>query len=114
MEKSIYGVLWIRTRDRRMEALVNPLSFKSIFRVFLLEISIAVLFCASHRHLKEIDRSSVIVGGPAAAWAIALNLGANQYTGPAFSAKACFMVAGNINTNVNKGRRARPMSGLLI
>ena len=93
---------------------MNPLSFKSIFRVFLLEISIAVLFCASHRHLKEIDRSSVIVGGPAAAWAIALNLGANQYTGPAFSAKACFMVAGNINTNVNKGRRARPMSGLLI
>ena len=33
---------------------------------------------------------------------------------PAFSAEACFMVAGDIITSVNKGRRAGPMSGLLI
>ena len=67
-----------------------------------------------HRHLREIDRSSAIVGGPAAAWAMVLNPGANQYTGPAFSAKDCFMVADNITTSVNKGRRAGPMSSLLI
>ena len=54
-------------------------------------------------HLREIDCSSGIVGGQAIAWAMALNPGANQYTGPAFSAKACFMVAGNITTGVNKG-----------
>ena len=47
-------------------------------------------------------------------WAMALNLGANQYTGPTFSAKACFIVAGDITTSVNKGRRAGPMSGLLF
>ena len=46
--------------------------------------------------------------------AMALNLGTNQYTGPAFSAKACFMVAGNITTSVNKGRQAGPMTSLLI
>ena len=45
---------------------------------------------------------------------MALNMGANQYTGLAFSAKACFMVAGNIATTVSKGRQAGPMSGLLI
>ena len=55
-----------------------------------------------------------IVGGLAAAWAMALNPGANQYTGPTFSAKACFMMAGNKTTTVNKGRQAGPMSGLLI
>ena len=66
------------------------------------------------RHLREIDCSLAIVGRLATALAMALNLGANQYTGPAFSAKACFMVVGNITTSVNKGRRARPMSGLLI
>ena len=67
-----------------------------------------------HRHLREIDCSSPIVGMPAAAWATALNLRANQYTGPKFSTKACFMVAGDITTSVNKGRRAGPMSDLLI
>ena len=42
-----------------------------------------------------------MVGWPAAGWAMALNLGANQYTGPAFSAKACFMVAGMlVSTNI--------------
>ena len=29
----------------------------------------------THRHLREIDRSSAIVGGPAAAWAMALKPG---------------------------------------
>ena len=29
----------------------------------------------THRHLREIDRSSALVGGPAAAWAMALNPG---------------------------------------
>ena len=49
-----------------------------------------------HLHLREIDRSSLIPG-------------ANQCIGQAFSAKACLMVAGNITTSVNKGRRARPL-----
>ena len=71
-------------------------------------------YWSSHRHLREIDHSSAIVGGPAAAWAVALNLGANQYTGPTFSSKACYMVAGKITTSVNKGRQAGPMSSLLI
>ena len=33
-----------------------------------------------------------------------LNAGANQYSGPTYSAKACFMAVGNITTTVNKGR----------
>ena len=66
-----------------------------------------------HRHLREIDRSSSIVGGPNAAWAMALNTGANQFTDPTFSAKACFIVAGDLTTIVNKGKRAGPMSGLI-
>ena len=48
---------------------------------------------------------------------MALNLGANQYTGPACGTKKCFIAAaaaGNITTTVNKGRRARPMSSLLL
>ena len=36
--------------------------------------------------------------------AMALNPWSNQYTGPGFRAKACFMVAGDITTSVNKGR----------
>ena len=32
--------------------------------------------------------------------------GRNQYTGPAYSTKACFMAVGNIITIVNKDRRA--------
>ena len=40
-----------------------------------------------------------------------LNLWANQNTGPAYSAKVCFMEAGNITTYV---RHARSMSGLII
>ena len=68
----------------------------------------------THRPLREIDCSSAIVGRPAAAWAMVLNPGVNQYTGPIFSAKSCFVVAGNITTCVNKGRQAEPMSGLLI
>ena len=55
-----------------------------------------------------------LVGGSVAVGAMALNLGANQYTGPAFSAKACFMVAGDITNTVNKGNWAGPMSSLLI
>ena len=46
-----------------------------------------------------------------------LNPGANQYTGPACGAKKCFIVAavaGDITTTVNKGRRAGPMSSLLL
>ena len=64
-----------------------------------------------HRHLRLIDRSLAIVARQDAIQAMALNPGANQYTGPAFSAKACFMVAGDITTSVKKGG---PMSGLLI
>ena len=67
-----------------------------------------------HRHLREIDCSSAIVGGPVSPWAMALNMGVNQCTGPAFSTKACFMVAGDITTSVNKGRQAGPTSCLLI
>ena len=66
-----------------------------------------------HRNLREIDCSSAIVGGPAAG----AESGANQYTGPACGAKKCFIaaaVAGNITTTVNKGRRVRPMSLLLL
>ena len=40
--------------------------------------------------------------GPAAIQAMALNPGAYQYTGHAFSSKACFMVAGDLTTNVNE------------
>ena len=47
-----------------------------------------------------------------------LHVGANQYTGPAYSIKACFMAVGNITTTVNKGRQAGrqagPMSGLFL
>ena len=46
--------------------------------------------------------------------AMALHAGANQYTGPAYSAKACFMVVCNITTTVNKGRRAGSLSSLCI
>ena len=45
-----------------------------------------------------------------AGWPLALNPGANQYTGPA---KKCFIAAaaaGDITTIVNKGRWAGPMS----
>ena len=66
-----------------------------------------------HRHLREIDCSSAIVGGPAAG----AESGANQYTGPACGAKKCFIVAaaaGDITTTINKGRRAGPMSSLLL
>ena len=59
-----------------------------------------------HRHLREIYCSLAIVGGLAAAWPIALNPRAKQYTYPTFSAKACFMVAVDITTSVNKGRQA--------
>ena len=43
-----------------------------------------------------------------------LNPGANQYTCPAYSAKVCFMAAGDITTSVYKGRQARAMGGLLL
>ena len=48
---------------------------------------------------------------------LALYPGANQYTGPACGAKKCFIVAaaaGDITTTINKGRRAGPMSSLLL
>ena len=48
---------------------------------------------------------------------LALNPGANQYTGPACGAKKCFIAAaaaGNITTTVNKGRHAGPISSLLL
>ena len=54
-----------------------------------------------------------IVGKPAAVWPMALNPGANQYTGPAFSAKACFLVAVNTTTSVSKGREANEWSTYL-
>ena len=43
-----------------------------------------------HRHIREIDCSLAVVGGPAAAWEMAPNPGANHYTGPKFSAKSMF------------------------
>ena len=46
-----------------------------------------------------------------------LNQGANQYTGPSCGTKKCFIAAaaaGDITSTVNKGRRAGPMSSLLI
>ena len=56
------------------------------------------------------------VGGPGAIWAMALNPGANQYTGPAYSGKACFMVSGDITTTNNKGQvgRANEWSSYLV
>ena len=48
---------------------------------------------------------------------MALNPGTNQYSGPACGAKKCFIEAGeagDITTTVNKGRRAGPMSSLLL
>ena len=44
-------------------------------------------------------------------------MGANQYTGPACGAKKCLIAAaaaGDITISVNKGRRAGPMSSLLL
>ena len=35
-----------------------------------------------------------------------LTQGANQYIGPSYSVKACYVVAGDITTSVNKGRQA--------
>ena len=70
-----------------------------------------------HRHLREINCSSAVVGGPATGAMLALNRGANQYTGPACGAQKCFIVAaaaGDITTTVNKGRQAGPMSSLLL
>ena len=52
-----------------------------------------------------------------AGWLLALNLGANQYTGPACGAKKSFIgaaAAGDITATVNKGRQAGPISSLLI
>ena len=63
-----------------------------------------------HRHLREIDCSSAVVGGPAAG----AESGGNQYTGPTCGAKKCFIAVaaiGNITTTVNKGR---PMCSLLL
>ena len=69
----------------------------------------------NHRHPREIDRSSAIVVGLAAAQASPGNgteSGGISIHWPAFSAKTCFLLAGDITTSVNKGRQARPMSGL--
>ena len=55
-----------------------------------------------------------IVGGPAAG---SESGGINQYTGPTYSTKKCFIAAaadGDITTTVNKGRRDGPMSSLLL
>ena len=66
-----------------------------------------------HRHLRKIDcRWPQLAGQP-----LVLNLGANQRTGPAYSAKKCFIAAaavGNITTTVNKSRQAGLMSSILI
>ena len=48
---------------------------------------------------------------------LALDPGANQYSGPTYGAKKCFIVAavaGDITTTVNKGRQAGPVSSLLF
>ena len=45
---------------------------------------------------------------------LALYLGANPYTGPACGANKCFIAAGYITTTINQGRRAGPMSSLLL
>ena len=50
-------------------------------------------------------------------WPLALNVGVNQYTCPACGTKKCFIaaaVAGDITTNVIKGRQPRPMSSLIL
>ena len=67
-----------------------------VFHTFL---SFDLLLCSIHRHLRETDRSLAIVGSPTFDSAMALNPGANQCTSPAFSAKACFMVAGDITSH---------------
>ena len=46
-----------------------------------------------------------IVDRPATGYSHGAESRANQYTGPACSAKVCFMVVGNITTVVNKGRQ---------
>ena len=66
------------------------------------------------RHLRGRDFSLAVFGELAAWKAMALNLGANQYTGLTYSAKVCFMAVGNITTTVNKGRQAGRMSGLFL
>ena len=48
-----------------------------------------------------------VVGGPAAIRAMALNPGANHYTGPAYRAKACFMADGEITTGINTTKAGR-------
>ena len=66
-----------------------------------------------HRHLREKDSSLAIVGGPAAG----AESGVNQYTGPSCGTQKCFIAdaaAGDITTTVNKGKRAGPMSSLLL
>ena len=48
---------------------------------------------------------------------LALNPGANQYTGPTCGTKKCFILAakaGDITNTVNKGRKAGTMSSLLL
>ena len=63
--------------------------------------------------MEYLECSSAIVGGLATG-AVS---GANQYTGPAHGTKKCFIAAaaaGDITTTVNKGRRAGPMSSLLL
>ena len=66
-----------------------------------------------HTHL----RNRLLIGCSWQVRRFALNLGANQYTYTAYSAKVCFMVAmasGNITASVNKGRLAGTMSSLLL
>ena len=80
----------------------------------LLDAKMSLTLTLSHRHLREID---LLIGR---SWWAGCNMsngtesGGKRYTGPAYITKACFKVAGDITTAVNKGRRARPMSGLLL
>ena len=63
--------------------------------------------CQYLRHLEEIDCSVAIVGRPAAIYKILgfMGGGANQCTGPTYSAKVCFIVAWDKTTALNKVNR---------
>ena len=62
-----------------------------------------------HRHLREIDCSSALVGGPAAG---AVSGGQINTLVPHVAPKVA--AAADITTTVNKGRQAGPMSSLLL
>ena len=77
-----------------------------------MEVRCSHFISRRHRHQRELD--FLLASGRPLHTTMTLNPGANQYTGPAYSNKVCFMAVGNIITTVIKGRRAGPMSGLFF